>query len=61
MRADEGALLRVKKERAPHQFGQMTYGRAVEDVQVDSQEDAAVSHGLTSSTPRGEAMLSERS
>ena len=50
----------AQRRKAPPQFGQMTYDRAVEDVHVDSREDAAVSHDLTSSPPRGEAMLSER-
>ena len=50
MRGPSGA----KKQVAPHQFGRMTYGRAIDDVHVDGQEDAAASHGLTSSPPRGE-------
>jgi hypothetical protein len=36
----------------------MTYDRAIEDVLVDRQQDAAVSHGLTSSPQRGEGAAS---
>src|SRR6476661_2996120 len=44
----------MEKEVAPHQFGQMTYDRAI-DVACDvSARGASVSHGLTSSPPRGE-------
>jgi hypothetical protein len=52
--ADEGAFLPSNSEVAPHQFGRMTYGRATEGSLGASEEDAAVSHGLTSSPPRGE-------
>ena len=52
-RADEGAFITAGKEVPPHQFGQMTYGRAIEVVLADCAVCAAVSHGLTSS-PRGE-------
>jgi hypothetical protein len=49
--ADEGAFSTAV---APHQFGQMTYGRAIDVEAVASPQNAAVSHGLTSSPPRGE-------
>jgi hypothetical protein len=39
---------------APHQFGQMTYDRAPQFVPVVGPRRAIVSHGLTSSPPRGE-------
>src|SRR6478672_11566967 len=44
-----------RKVVAPHQFGRMTYGRATERSHADREERATVSHGLTSSPPRGEA------
>jgi hypothetical protein len=40
---------------APHQFGQMTYGCAAMGPLAVGLEHATVSHGLTSSPPRGEA------
>src|SRR5689334_10439503 len=40
---------------APHQFGRMTYGRARELMHAGRAVFAAISHGLTSSPPRGEA------
>jgi len=49
---DEGAFIDV--EVAPHQFGQMTYGCVSEGVLAARPCHAAVSHGLTSSPPRGE-------
>ena len=55
-RADEGAFL-LHEEVAPHQFGQMTYDRATKRVLVAREAHAAVSHGLTSSPPRGEGTL----
>ena len=42
-----------KEKLPPHQFGQMTYGRAIEGQGVAREVLAAVSHGLTSS-PQGE-------
>src|SRR5436190_4401069 len=47
----------VEKEVAPHQFGRMTYGRAIERLFVVHQTHATVSHGLTSSPPEGERGL----
>src|SRR6476660_6929543 len=47
----------VEKEVAPHQFGRMTYGRAIERFFVVHQTHATVSHGLTSSPPEGERGL----
>jgi hypothetical protein len=44
----------VAREVAPHQFGRMTYGRATKVAPVVGECHAAVSHGLTSSPPRGE-------
>ena len=55
-RADEGAFT-AREEVAPHQFGLMTYDRAVKVETVASLQDAIVSHGLTSSPPRGEGTL----
>src|SRR6185295_12938014 len=60
--ADEGALTRAEevdtqKKVAPHQFGRMTYGRAAKRVLVVRDAHAAVSHGLTSSPPRGEGSV----
>jgi hypothetical protein len=58
--ADEAAFGESKV--APHQFGQMTYGCATKVVRGARDGHAAVSHGLTSSPPRGEgkrAHLSE--
>jgi hypothetical protein len=43
------------KQVAPHQLGQMTYGRAFAVAESASKVHAAVSHGLASSPPRGEA------
>ena len=51
---DEGAFISSKSRVAPHQFGQMTYGCAIERSLVSREEHAAVNHGLTSSPPRGE-------
>ena len=48
----------ARQEVAPHQFGQMTYGRATKAEQVVEIDCAAVSHGLTSSPPRGEGKQS---
>jgi hypothetical protein len=48
---DEGAFWTAV---APHQFGQMTYGRVMDVEAVASPQNAPVSHGLTSSPPRGE-------
>jgi hypothetical protein len=42
---------------APHQFGRMTYSRAIEVSCLAGNADAAVSHGLTSSPPWGEGRL----
>ena len=39
---------------APHQFGLMTYERTTKVELVASWKRALVSHGLTSSPPRGE-------
>ena len=50
-RPDEGAFTQAV---APHQFGQMTYGLASRVARIDREEHEAVSHGLTSSPPRGE-------
>ena len=50
---DEGAFTRMD-EVAPHQFGRMTYGCATKDEIAADVRHAAVSHGLTSSPPRGE-------
>jgi hypothetical protein len=47
-------------EVAPHQFGRMTYGCAIEVVHAVEWRCAAVSHGLTSSPPRGEGNHSAR-
>ena len=44
-------------EVAPHQFGRMTYGRAIEVATGAREAGAPVSHGLTSSPPRGEGNL----
>ena len=49
---DEGAFI-IAHEVPPHQFGQMTYDRAMKGILVAGEASAAVSHGLTSS-PRGE-------
>ena len=38
----------------PHQFGRMTYDRAIEVTAAAREEFAAVSHGLTSSPRWGE-------
>ena len=46
------------KEVPPHQFGRMTYGRAIEGACSWREAHAAVSHGLTSSPPRGEGTSS---
>src|SRR5436190_19052590 len=56
---DEGAFITAGKEVPPHQFGQMTYGRAIEVVLADCAVSAAVSRGLTSS-PRGEGENTRR-
>jgi hypothetical protein len=56
-RADEGAFFTVRKKVAPHQFGQMTYDRAIKRVLAARDAHAAVSHGLTSSPQRGEAAV----
>src|SRR5882672_8615733 len=53
-RADEGAFP-SRKEVPPHQFGRMTYGRAIERLLAATWECATVSHGLSSSPQRGEA------
>ena len=55
--ADEGAFRSWKGKVAPHQFGRMTYGRAIGHLQVVGNVHAPVSHGLTSSPPRGEGTL----
>jgi hypothetical protein len=47
---DEGAFIEV----APHQFGPMTFGRAIQVETMARSKHATVSHGLTSSPPRGE-------
>jgi hypothetical protein len=57
--ADEGAFP-LTKEVAPHQFGQMTYGRASELCNVARTENATVSHGLTSSPPKGRGGTPQR-
>ena len=49
---DEGAFIEV----APHQFGPMTYGRAIQVETMARSKHATVSHGLTSSPPRGEGV-----
>ena len=54
-RADEGACFAIGRKVPPHQFGRMTYGRAMKVLPVGRLENAAVSHGLTSSPRRGEA------
>ena len=41
------------EELPPHQFGRMTYGRAIKRSLVDREPNATISHGLTSS-PQGE-------
>jgi len=42
---------------APHQFGRMTYSRIYWPLsEGDASAPAAVSHGLTSSPPRGEGV-----
>jgi hypothetical protein len=51
---DEGAFVLGGNEVAPHQFGLMTYERAIKVELVASWKRAPVSHGLTSSPPRGE-------
>jgi hypothetical protein len=51
---DEGAFVGPNTGVAPHQFGRMTYGCAIEGRFAAPEENAAVSHGLTSSPPRGE-------
>ena len=55
--ADEGAFLAANGAVAPHQFGRMTYDRAIEGVAAVRTGLAAVSHGLTSSPPRGEGKV----
>src|SRR6185436_19064798 len=47
--------LSLAKKVAPHQFGRMTYDRALDVARAASKENAIVSHGLTSSPPQGEA------
>ena len=51
---DEGAFIPRAKQVAPHQFGQMTYGCVTKRARAAWERRAAVSHGLTSSPPRGE-------
>jgi hypothetical protein len=47
----------ARREVAPHQFGRMTYDRATKRVLVVRDAHTAVSHGLTSSPPRGEVAI----
>jgi hypothetical protein len=51
---DEGAFMPNENAVAPHQFGLMTYERTTKVELVASWKRALVSHGLTSSPPRGE-------
>jgi hypothetical protein len=51
--ADEGAFIAPLPRLPPHQFGQMTCGRAIIVSLLDRLKPEAASHGLTSS-PRGE-------
>jgi hypothetical protein len=54
---DEGAFVGAdSRSVAPHQFGRMTYDRAVNGAVAVRTRIAAVSHGLTSSPPGGEGM-----
>ena len=50
---DEGAFATARKV-PPHQLGRMTYARAIDVEAVVGLQNAPVSHGLTSSPPRGE-------
>jgi hypothetical protein len=51
---DEGAFMPNESAVAPHQFGLMTYERAIKVETMARTKRAPVSHGLTSSPPRGE-------
>src|SRR5436190_22405927 len=45
----------ARKRVPPHQFGRMTYGRAIKRERAAREAGATASHGLTSSPRRGEA------
>src|SRR5262245_58837646 len=50
----EAGISARREQLPPHQFGQMTYDRAIEVTSVFRKGLAAVSHGLTSSPQWGE-------
>jgi len=48
---------RLTANTVAHLFGQMTYGRAPAQMREAKGANAAISHGLTSSPPKGEGTL----